>query len=544
SSIGVLGGMLSWFLSYLPRWAYNALFELCFLLSRVYFLVVNSAFSIYHALFTRRVCVPPPADDLLQISASQAARMIRDKEISSLELISVYIRRIEEVNGFINAVVQDNFVDAKEKARAVDKEVSDATPEQIAKMEKERPLLGVPFTIKDCMEVKGLKCTYGVHHRKDTVAEKNAVVVERMLEAGAICLCITNVPEVCMWWETMNTIYGRSKNPYDTRRITGGSSGGEAALVASAGSLIGVGSDIGGSIRMPSFFNGVFGLKPTPGVIPLDGHMPVAHGYRTEMLRIGPICRYAADLPLMFKVMGGEAAEALRIEEPIAMGKLRVFYMEGIRHPLVESPSSEMSYALKRAVRYMEMKYDLAAVRVDFPLAHQAVDFFLTSMENDESPTFSEILADYNGSVNCLWELGKCIVGKSNHTFPALMVGLIDGVSPYPEDYKKRLLYKRDRLIRQLNDLLGDDGILLFPSFCNPAPFHNQPIFTPMNFAYTGLFNALALPVVQCPMGLSGAGTPLGVQVVGAHKSERNLIAIAKDLEEGFGGWHKTATAY
>ncbi|GMR54559.1 hypothetical protein PMAYCL1PPCAC_24754, partial [Pristionchus mayeri] len=107
----------------------------------------------------------------------------------------------------------------------------------------------------------------------------------RMLDAGAIRLCITNVPEVCMGWETMNTIYGRSKNSYDTRRITGGSSGGEAALVASAGSLIGVGSDIGGSIRMPSFFNGVFRLKPTPGVITLEGRNPVAHGYRTEMRR-------------------------------------------------------------------------------------------------------------------------------------------------------------------------------------------------------------------------------------------------------------------
>ncbi|KAF8368724.1 hypothetical protein PRIPAC_86553 [Pristionchus pacificus] len=532
--------MISLLLSSIPRWVYNGLFEMFFLFSRLYFATVNGLFTLYHAVMTTRVCVPPPTDDLLQISASQAARMIRDKEISSLELVSAYIRRIEEINHLINAVVEENFTDAKEKARAADKEVNEATPEQIAKMEKERPLLGVPFTIKDCMEVEGLKCTYGVHHRKDVIAEKNAVVVQRMLESGAICLCITNVPEVCMWWETVNTIYGRSRNPYDTRRITGGSSGGEASLVAAAGSLIGVGSDIGGSIRMPAFFNGVFGLKPTPGVIPLDGHLPPVTGYRTEMLRIGPICRYAADLPLLFKVMGGEAAEALTIDEPIAMGKLRVFYMEGLRHPLIESPSNEMSYALKRAVRYMEMKYDLAAVRVDFPLAHQATDFFVTSMESKDQPAFNEILADYNGSVNCALEMIKWLFGKSVHTFPALLVGLVDGVNPYPEEYKKRLLYKRDRLIRQMKDLLGDDGVLIFPSFSNPAPFHNQPVLTPFNFCYTGLFNALALPVMQCPMGLSGAGTPLGVQVVGSPKSERNLIAIAKDLEEGFGGWHKT----
>ncbi|GMT29190.1 hypothetical protein PFISCL1PPCAC_20487 [Pristionchus fissidentatus] len=533
--------MMSFILSSTPRWVFNFIFEFSYLVSRVYFCSVNALFTIYHTLFTTRVAVPPPSDDLLQISASQAARMIRDNEISSLDLVEAYIRRIGEVNPIINAVVQENFVEAREKARAVDNEVAAASPEEIAQMEKERPLLGVPFTIKDCMEVQGLKCTYGVHYRKETVAEKNSVVVQRMLDSGAICLCITNVPEVCMWWETVNTIYGRSKNPYDNRRITGGSSGGEAALIAAAGSLIGVGSDIGGSIRMPAFFNGVFGLKPTPGVIPLEGHLPPVSGYRTEMLRIGPICRYAADLPLMFKVMGGETAESLRIEEPIAMGKLRVFYMEGLRHPILESPTSEMSYALKRAVRYMEMKYDLAAVRVDFPLAHQAMDFFMTSMDNKEQPAFNEILSDYNGPVNCLFEMAKCIVGKSVHTFPALLVGLVDGIDPYPEEYKKRLLYKRDRLIRQLKDLLGDDGILLFPSFCNSAPYHNQPLLTPFNFGYTGLFNALALPVVQCPMGLGGAGTPLGVQVVGSHKSERNLIAIAKDLEEGFGGWQKTS---
>uniref|UniRef100_A0A1I7Y281 Amidase domain-containing protein n=1 Tax=Steinernema glaseri TaxID=37863 RepID=A0A1I7Y281_9BILA len=104
-----------------------------------------------------------------------------------------------------------------------------------------------------------------------------------------------------MWWESVNSVYGRSRNPYDTRRITGGSSGGEGALISAAGSVIGIGSDIGGSIRMPAYFNGVFGLKPSPGVVPLDGHLPEPIGYRERMLRIGPMCRYAKDLKTMLQ---------------------------------------------------------------------------------------------------------------------------------------------------------------------------------------------------------------------------------------------------
>ncbi|KIH48899.1 hypothetical protein ANCDUO_21028, partial [Ancylostoma duodenale] len=116
-----------------------------------------------------------------------------------------------------------------------------------------------------------------------------------MEAAGAILIAITNVPEACYWLESSNGIYGLTKNPYDSRRIVGGSSGGEGALISAAGSVIGIGSDIGGSIRIPSFMNGIFGLKPTPGVVPLDGHVPMPKGFQTEMLRVGPMCRYVED---------------------------------------------------------------------------------------------------------------------------------------------------------------------------------------------------------------------------------------------------------
>ncbi|CAJ0962849.1 unnamed protein product, partial [Mesorhabditis belari] len=521
--------------------AYNLLRRIRPLLdvgSFFYFKLVNLLFGVIH-LFTRKVSVPPPYDELLQISATQASDMIRKREITSIALVETFIRRIEQINRTINAVVLPNFDEARVKAREIDERLDEMGEDQRDLLINTEPLLGVPFTLKDCIEVGGLPCSNGIYSRRYTKAEKDATVVERLKSAGGIVLAVTNVPEVCMWWESVNTIYGRSHNPYDTRRITGGSSGGEAALVASAATACGVGSDIGGSIRMPAFFNGVFGLKPTPGIVPLEGHMPgPIPGYRAQMLRIGPICRFAEDLSIMLKVMGGKAAVDLRLDEPVQMRKLKIFYMEGLNTPLVENLHDDMKYSLQRAVKYFVRKYDLTSIRVDLPLAHLAVEYFLVSMYTEGEPTFKEHLADLKGSINCWLELMKWPLGKSQHTLPALITGLIDRPQgPFNESLVKELRYKRDQLAREIKELLGSDGILLFPSFPHTAPYHHQPLLKPLNFAYTGLFNALALPVVQCPMGLAKNGMPLGVQVVGAPGSDRTLIACAKDLEEGFGGW-------
>ncbi|KAE9420520.1 hypothetical protein Angca_003025, partial [Angiostrongylus cantonensis] len=398
---------------------------------------------------------------------------------------------------------------------------------------RSKPLLGVPFTMKDAMLVDGFVITCGIFNRKDDRCSKTAEVIERMLAAGGILLAITNVPEVCMWVETCNTIYGRTMNPYDTRRMAGGSSGGEGALLGAAGSLIGIGSDIGGSIRMPSFFNGIFGMKTTPGIIPLDGHIPAATHYKAQMLRIGPMCRFAEDIPLLIKVMGGDRVPSLKLDEPVSMRKLRIFYMEGIHDvPLMQPLSSDMKATLRKAVGYFERKYDLIAHRLDLPLVRYAVEMFMVSMHVKGGPKLSEYMLcaeASKGHVNTFMELVKFFLGRSNHTLPGIIGAIIDNTDA--------LSYKRDLLIRELKELLGSDGIFLFPSWPSTALFHNQPLLAPLNFAYTALFNAIAFPAIQCPMGLDKGGLPLGVQIVAAPNSDRLLIAAAKDLEEGFGGW-------
>ncbi|KAK5981954.1 Fatty-acid amide hydrolase 2 [Trichostrongylus colubriformis] len=522
------------------RPVYWMLHPILMFISRIYFLTVHLIFEFIH-LFTSRIYVTKPTDSLLMISATQAVQKIINREISSQELVEAYIHRIEQVNPIINAVVVKIFDEARTKAREVDTFVVDATDNELDELVNTKPLLGVPFTIKDAMMVDGQIVTCGIFNRKADRCSQTAEVVERMRAAGAILLAISNVPEVCMWVESSNTIYGRTANPYDARRMAGGSSGGEGALLGAAASVIGVGSDIGGSIRMPAFFNGVFGMKTTPGVIPLDGHIPVATEYKAQMLRIGPICRFAEDIPLLVKVMGGDRVPSLNLDEPVSMRKLRIFYMEGINDvPLIQPLSRDMKATLRKAVGYFERKYDLVSHRMDLPLARYAIEMFLVSMYIKGGPKLSEYMLcseASKGRVNPILELLKFFVGKSNHTLPGILGAIIDNMDALSDEQKKEICYKRDRLIREMKELLGSDGIFLFPSWPCTALYHNQPIFSPVNFAYTALFNAIAFPAIECPMGLDKNGLPLGVQIVAAPNSDRILIAAAKDLEEGFGGW-------
>uniref|UniRef100_A0A914YEI4 Amidase domain-containing protein n=1 Tax=Panagrolaimus superbus TaxID=310955 RepID=A0A914YEI4_9BILA len=289
--------------------------------------------------------------------------MIRQRQLTSSELISAYISRIRIINPVINAVVEDNFEGAQKAAADVDVYLDqlDKNSDEYKKLSETKPLLGVPFTIKDTYSVKGFRCTAGIYARRNVVADYDSDVVKNLKEAGAIHLAITNVPEAAFWFECNNRIYGRTKNPYDTRRIAGGSSGGEGAIIAAAGSVIGVGSDIGGSIRIPALCNGVFGLKPSEGAISLNGHHPnFKGGYGKRMCTSGPLCRYAKDLSIFFRVMAGNdvAENRFRLSKPVSMNKLRFFYMEGINSFMIEPLDKKVKATMIKSVKYFEKKYD------------------------------------------------------------------------------------------------------------------------------------------------------------------------------------------
>ena len=168
------------------------------------------------------------------------------------------------------------------------------------------PLLGIPCTIKECFQLEGMPQSSGLHSRRHILSSSNAPVVQNILNAGAVAMGVSNLSELCMWMESNNSVYGRSNNPYDLRCTTGGSSGGEGALVGCGSSPFGLGSDIGGSIRMPAFFNGVYGHKCSSGLIDNTGQYPIAAEGAQKYLCTGPIARSAQDLPLLLSVMSGK----------------------------------------------------------------------------------------------------------------------------------------------------------------------------------------------------------------------------------------------
>ena len=280
------------------------------------------------------MAVQAPTGSLTERSATDLARAIRTRETSSREVVEAHIEQIQRTHARINAVVVDRFDAARADADEADARVAAATD-----VEELPPLLGVPCTVKESIAMAGMPNCAGLVSRNAWRSTANAPTVQRMIDAGAIPLGVTNTPELCLWIETENRQYGRTNNAYDRRRTAGGSSGGEGAVVGSGGSPLGLGADIGGSIRIPAFFNGVFGLKPTPGLVPSTGQFPtVETEVAAMMLTIGPITRRAEDLIPMLRVIAGpDGIDPYMREMPI--GDPTDVPIEGMRVLLSEDAS-------------------------------------------------------------------------------------------------------------------------------------------------------------------------------------------------------------
>src|SRR4051812_38877312 len=253
--------------------------------------------------------------DLRRLSAVELAALIRGRRISSREAVEAHIAQIARVNPVLNAVVRERFDEARAEADAADAALARGDVDMLP------PLHGVPCTIKECFALRGMPHSAGLRARRHVVAARDATAVARLRQAGAIPLGVTNTSELCMWMESNNRVYGRTNNPYDASRIVGGSSGGEGAIIGAGASPFGLGSDIGGSIRGPAFFNGVFGHKPTGGLVPGTGQYPLARGAALRYLTTGPLARRAEDLMPLLRVLAGPdghdgGCEAMPLGDP------------------------------------------------------------------------------------------------------------------------------------------------------------------------------------------------------------------------------------
>uniref|UniRef100_A0AAQ6A0W2 Amidase domain-containing protein n=1 Tax=Amphiprion ocellaris TaxID=80972 RepID=A0AAQ6A0W2_AMPOC len=474
--------------------------------------------------------LPPVSNPLLLLSATQLAKKIRRREVSSVEVVQAYIDRIQEVNPLLNAVVKDRFAAALQEAAQVDKLIEEETGGEEV-LEDRLPLLGVPLSVKESFALLGMPFTTGMISRRRVVATVDSPLVAQLKRAGAIPLGVTNTSELCMWGESHNHLYGITSNPYDLERTSGGSSGGEGSILGGAGAVIGVGSDIGGSIRIPCFFNGIFGHKTTPGVVSCENQYPPTSGRQDEYLSSGPMCRYAEDLLPMLKIMAGPKAHMLSLNTKVDLKKLRFFTIPHDGGSAFTYPvSKDLIDIQRKVVRRLEADFGVKVQEVQFPelrYGFQIWDTYMGLPDKEGKPPkpFAELMGEPGRPAWPVWELLKWMIGKSEHT----LAGAIKSSS--------FIIQQKEKLQKEVEELLGTDGVFFYPSHPRVAPKHHHPLFRPFDFTYTGIINILGLPITQCPLGLNEEGLPLGVQVVGGKLQDHLTLAVALYLENTFGGW-------
>lgn len=462
----------------------------------------------------------PPALDLLRASATELARAIASGETTSREVVDFHIARLERAQPRTNAVVADRYDLAREEAARAD--------ERVRAGGELPPLHGVPCTVKECFALEGMPNAAGLVSRRGVIAETTAPAVERLLGAGAIPLAVTNTSELCMWWESTNRLYGRTSNAYSRWRTSGGSSGGEGAAIGSGGSPFGVGSDIGGSIRMPAFFNGVFGHKPSPGLVPNEGQFPCATGGAERMLATGPLARRAEDLMPLMRIMA--ARPDLPDPAEVALEGMPVLGVESAGFIPVRA---DVRLALRRAAEHLAQRGAVVNER-RFGKLSRSWEMLMAGLSTDEA-MFAELLGGgQSRPLRRLWP--EFVRGKSPHTLPSLVLATMEKGRNLTAKQTERLLKMGEHLAEEFTEAIGD-GVLLYPPHPRVAPLHHRSLLSPWACAYTGAFNVMGFPVTQVPLGLTTRGVPTGVQVAARPGNDHVTIAVALELQRRFGGW-------
>jgi Asp-tRNA(Asn)/Glu-tRNA(Gln) amidotransferase A subunit family amidase len=463
--------------------------------------------------------------ELTFLSAVAMAERIRNQELSPVELVEAHLARIEKLNSKLNAFVQIDAEGARRQARAAE--------EAVVRHEKLGPLHGVPISIKSSIEVAGLRCESGTRLRAGFVAAHDAPLVARLRNAGAIILGTTNAPELLMAWETDNLLYGRTNNPWNLSRTPGGSSGGEAAAIAAGCSAGGVGSDGGGSIRVPAHFSGICGLKPTPGRIPATGHFPTSVGPFALLGVVGPMARTVADLKVLFEVMQGPddgdpsaAPVPVRWPERNDLRKLRIGYFEDDGRTPV---TTETRAAVREAARALKQ-------------AGFAVEPFRPEGLEQARQFWWQFFGIAGGML-----LQPMTKGREADLSPILKQHL-SRVATEPSHTGQTLLdtwIMRDVLRMEIFSQMRDYPILLCPVASVPAFYHGERSWNIDGrtveyldaWSYTEWFNLLGTPAAAIPFGRSSEGLPIGVQIVARPWEEELVLAVAAELEAQRGDW-------
>ncbi|GFT74244.1 fatty-acid amide hydrolase 2 [Nephila pilipes] len=485
------------------------------------------------------------------MSATKLAKGIREGKLNCENVIRTYFKRIQEVEPYINATVEQCFDDALKAAKEVDDLIASKrySSEELA---KEKPLLGVPFTVKIVMRVKGLRHTSGSRLNENVIATEDAPAVALFKEAGAIIIATTNAPEMALHIETVNLLHGRTNNPYDTTRSCGGSSGGESALIAAGGSVLGMGNDLLGSVRIPAHYTGIFAHKPSQGLVPNLGAVPPDRVDPSEkspfteaykVMVIGPMCRYAEDLIVSMRILTTLNDIRETFGKEINYEKFRIFYLKEMKTPMVPFVEADIAAGLQNAISYFESHYNTSAKEIKLPLLFDMFRCGWTLLVHLFFHAEDAVSSGRGIPFNTKLDLLKSFFGKSTLCFMTLM--LLE-FRQNPLLYRGSKLHEYKMMIEEirneLNNILDEDSVLLLPTLPITAPYHHAGIPLMGKVCYTVIFSYIGFPSTHCPIGYNKHGLPYGIQIVGRKNNDALTIACAVELEKAFGGWRAPGT--
>jgi amidase len=460
-------------------------------------------------------------NEIVTYSATRQARLIRERRVSSLELVTAHLERIAAINPKLNAAVEVLAESALAAAAAADAS------------EPRGPLHGVPFSVKDSFEVVGTVVTAGTLGRKNAAAStEGAALVARLIGAGAIPIAKTNLPDLLFAFETDNLIFGLTRNPYDTARTPGGSSGGEAALIAACGSPLGLGSDCAGSVRLPAAFCGCAAIKPTSGRLPRTGHFPPAGGWIEALWQIGPMARRVEDLitvmPLLIGPDGRDHTVVdMLLENPraVPVRDLRIaFYTDNG----VAAADAEVSGVVRAAAAALaEEGVSVEEARPDCLAAAYEIEMKLIGADGGDS------LRSY------LRDVGSTSVHP-------LLTGWLDkleqyrtGIDGFARYWGEWFRYRAEMAAF----LAGGYDAILCPAYIHPAlPLGTSTLDENfIGFSHTMAYNVAGWPAAVVRCGESSTGLPIAVQIAAAPWREDIVLAVALSLEQAFDGWKPPA---
>ena len=452
-------------------------------------------------------------------SLRELAQAVQARDISARELLHLHLERIEEVNPTLNAVVQL----CAERARA-EAAAADAAQARGASF---GPLHGVPITLKDSHDTEGVITTGGTLGRREHIPAADSTVAARLRQAGAILMGKTNTPELTLSGETDNLVYGQTRNPFNPDRTPGGSSGGAAAIICAGGSPLDLGTDTGGSIRLPSHFSGICGLKPTAGRVPRTGHIVSWEmGALEAWTTIGPMARTVADLTLTLPLISGPDGidpyiHPVPLGDPseVDLSSLNLAWYDEVDHFL--PPDADTRRVLADAVRALTPR--VSRIRPHTPPLAEYADLW-PQVANGDGRAWVQRSLDRWGTT----EQSPFLQRAFAQTEAA------------PAAAYSAALERQDRFRSEMLQFLEPYDAIIAPVAAQPAPPHGGT-YTPELRAmfYTSPYNLTGWPGTALRCGESADGLPIGIQIIGKPWREDVTLALAAVLEAELGGWQR-----